>query len=204
MTIHSTGKNIPTYAISNLLIQGERAADTVTFVLDRFYEGTDLSSCTFCIRGLNEEGYEIEQTLLPVTGDDSISLEWLIGSDFAVCSGILKLELRANRGEELVLKYNMQPVFVKPGISGINAPLPETAEQAINQINAAVAEGLEELNAAMEDFDLETVKYRLDQMDRGIAEMLARPEVIPVTAEDYGMIAHKQNSLYVIIKEAQS
>ena len=204
MIIHAQGKNIPTYTFCDLLIQGESAADTVTFVLDRFYDGIDMSDCDFCMRGQNEDGYEIEQTITPISGENTITLNWVIGSGFTNCAGKLLLELRANRDEELILKYNMQPVNVKPCVSGVNTPLPDTAEQAVSQINSAVADGLAELEEAMESFDLDTVRYRLDQMDRGIAEMLARPEVIPVTAEDYEQIAHKQNSLYVIIKEAQS
>ena len=204
MIIHAQGKNIPTYTFCDLLIQGESAADTITFVLDRFYEGIDLGGCDFCIRGQNEDGYEIEQTLTTVTKGTTITVKWVIGSDFTNCAGKLLLELRANYHQELILKYNMQPVNVKPCVNGVNAPLPDTAEQAVSQINSAVAAGLAELEEAMDSFDLDTVRYRLDQMDRNIAIMLARPEVIPVTAEGYEQIAHKQNSLYVIIKEAQS
>ena len=135
MIIHAQGKNIPTYTFCDLLIQGESAADTVTFVLDRFYDGIDMSDCDFCIRGQNEDGYEIEQTLTPVSGENAITLNWVIGSGFTNCAGKLLLELRANRDEELILKYNMQPVNVKPCVSGVNTPLPDTAHKQKSSIS---------------------------------------------------------------------
>jgi hypothetical protein len=55
------------------------------------------------------------------------------------------------------------------------------------------------LQQKMDDFDLEEVEARLDQMEEDTQTYLARPEVIPVTRAEYESIIHKQNSLYVII-----
>ncbi len=209
MKVIANGKNIRTHAFGELFVQGEKMADTIEFVIDRFYNGTDLGLCTFCIRGLTKEGYELEQALLPMVTDDEIELCWRVSDSFTIESGRLCLELRASRtdslsGEDmLVVKYHMPPVNVAPTVAGPNGPVPETAEQAVSQINNAVSEGLSALRAEEESFDIDTVRARLDAMETAIAVFLARPEVIPVTAEDYAALVHKDNSLYVIIEEAE-
>lgn len=209
MKVTANGKNIPTHSFGELFIQGEKLADTIEFVIDRSYCGTDLSGCTFCIRGLTEDGWELNQTLLPVVLDDRIHLSWRVSDNFTNRSGRLRLELRASRTGEndeelLVLKYHMPPVNVAPTIAGPNGPVPETAEQAVSQINDAVAEGLSELSDMQESFDLDEVMARLDAMDEAIAVFLARPEVIPMTAYEYAHSVHKANALYVITGEDEA
>ncbi|MBR2282797.1 MAG: hypothetical protein IJ874_00030 [Ruminococcus sp.] len=204
MKVKADGKNIATYAFGNLFIQGEKLADTIAISIDRYHDGTDLSECSFCIRGQTENGYEVQQTLIPVIGEDTITLSWCVSDSFTLNSGRLMLELRASRTDEndndtLVLKYNMQPVSVKPTPSGSNGPLPETAEQAVSEINAAAAAGLDALSEKMDSFPIDEVTARLDAMDGNIAVFLARPEVIPMTAAEYAASVHKANSLYVII-----
>lgn len=206
MEVTANGKNIPTCAFGNLFIQGEKLADTIVITVDRYHDGRDLSLCSFCIRGLTEDGWEVNQTLTPTADETSIRLEWQVSEVFTANSGKLRLELRASQldrddNEILVVKYNMQPVTVAPTVSGTNGPLPETAEQAVSQINGAVDTGLRELSDAQESFDLDEVKARLDAMDSNIALFLARPEVIPMTAQEYASSVHKANSLYVITGE---
>ena len=209
MKVTANGKNIPTHAFGELFIQGEKLADTIEFVVDRYYGGSDLGGCTFCIRGLTEDGWELNQTLLPVILDNEIHLSWRVSDNFTGRAGKLRLELRASRTGEneeelLILKYRMPPVTVAPTIAGPNGPVPETAEQAVSQINEAVAEGLEALIEEQESFDLDEVRARLDAMDAAIAVFLARPEVIPMTAAEYASSVHKENALYVIIGEDEA
>ena len=190
MRINANGKNIPTHAFGELFVQGEKMAEVIEFVIDRFYNGTDLGLCTFCIRGLTDDGYESEQALLPMVTDEEIELCWRVSDSFTVSPGKLRLELRANRtdslsGEDmLVVKYRMPPVNVAPTVAGTNGPVPETAEQAVSQINNAVSEGLNALRTEMESFGLDTVKARLDAMEAAIAAFPARQEATPTTAEE--------------------
>lgn len=224
MKIYAEGKNIPTYAFGSLFTQGEHYADTISFYVDRTHNGCDLMDCSFAIRGLTSDGWEVQQVLLPVlAGDGLIRLDWNVADYFTQNAGELQLELRASRTVEevtqIVLKYIMQPVTVRPTPSGNNGPLPETAEQAVSlitaaastgtqQINAAAADGesainasIDEIEAIIADYPIDEVTARLDRIEADTAVYLARPEVIPVTRTQYDSTAHKQNALYIITEE---
>lgn len=217
MKIYAKGKNIPTYAFANLFTQGENHADIIHFIVDRYYCGKDLSLCTFTMRGLTSGNYEVSQNLpMELVTADKITLRWKVSDSFTHNSGKLRLELRASETvseiDYTILKYSMAEVNVAETPSGQNGPLPETAEQAVSEINEAVGNGIAELNGEtsadlallqqkMDDFNLEEVEARLDQMEEDTQTYLARPEVIPVTRAEYDSIEHKENSLYVIIGE---
>ena len=215
MEIYAKGENIPTYAFANLFTQGENFADIIRFVVDRYYCGKDLSMCTFTIRGLTSGNWEVSQNLLmELVTEDKITLRWKVADTFTHNAGNLKLELRASETvsetDYTIIKYSMADVNVAETPAGQNGPLPETSEQAVSEINEAVGNGIAELTSEtaadmallqqkMDDFDLEEVEARLDQMEEDTQTYLARPEVIPVTRAEYESIIHKQNSLYVII-----
>lgn len=123
MEIFAKGKNIPTYAFGNLFVQGENFADTICFVIDRYYNGRDLMDCSFIIRGVTEENWEVDQILFGEADDDKIRLEWSVSNEFTHNSGTLSLELSASvqneYGDEYtVIKFDMPPVCVKPTING--------------------------------------------------------------------------------------
>ncbi|MBR4627618.1 MAG: hypothetical protein IKO47_07975 [Ruminococcus sp.] len=231
MVIHANGKNIPTYAFGSLFIQGESLADVITFVVDRYYCGKDLSLCDFAVRGVTEENWEANQVLPMEVGERTISLTWNVSDSFTYNAGKLLLELRASEtsagGVNTVVKYSMSPVYVAPTIAGRNGPLPDTAEQAVSEINAAVSEGLEDLqekidslditeytaqltsateadlellSEAMDEFGLDEVNARLDKMEEDTQTYLARPEVVALTRAEYEAITPKEDSLYVIIQ----
>jgi hypothetical protein len=235
MIIYAEGKNIPTYAFGELFTQGEHCADTITFLIGRTYNGFDLMECDFAMRGLTSGGYEVQQDLTPTASEgDMISLDWSVADTFTLNSGELQLELRVSKvvdGEsQLVIKFIMQPVYVRPTPNGSNGPLPETAEQAVSLISAAASAGRQAvefaaatgtnavetaaadgaavidaktaaIEAEMDAYPIASVTARLDQMEADTAIYLARPEVIPVTRSQYDSIAHKQNALYVITRE---
>lgn len=207
MEIYAKGKNIPTFAFGNLFTEGECFADTITFYIERFYNGIDLMDFSFLIKGVNESNYEAVQSLFPKDCGDYIALEWSVSSYFTVRAGKLELELRASNGksepENIVVKYAMPPVYVNPSPEGTNAVVPDTAEQLMSGIADAVASGVTEIQETIDSFDITAVEERLDNMDENISVFLARPEVIPVTRSEYDTTAHKQNSLYVIVKEAE-
>lgn len=212
MEVYAQGKNIPTYSFAHLFVQGENCADTLTFVVDGSYGGNDLSSCDFCIVGISDERWESRQVLLPEICGDKIRLSWKVSNTFTQNSGKLELELRASRGDELVLKYEMEPVYVRAALSGENAPTPDMAEQVISDIMRTAADGmadvaeaknsaLNELQTKMDEFGLEETEERLDKMEADTAVYLARPEVIALTQAEYDRLTPKTDSLYVIIQE---
>lgn len=207
MEIYAKGKNIPTFAFSKLFTKGERYADTITFYIDRYYNSSDLLDFSFLIKGVGESGFEVTQTLFPRECGEYVALDWRVLDWFTVREGKLELELRASNGkdepERIVIKYLMPPVYVNPSPSGTNTVVPDTSEQVISEINDAVSEGIKEIQGVVNEFDLSEVEERLDTMDENIDVFLARPEVIPVTQSEYDAAQHKENSLYVIVKEAE-
>ena len=205
MELIAQGKNIPTYPIGNLFIQGEYYADTIYIVVDRFYNGWDLSECNFAIKGETESGEMIASALLFEMQEDKLRLEWKVSGLFTQNSGRLKLELTASLVSEdatrCIVRYDMASVSVKPSLTGTNEVIPDTAEQTISQVNQATADGLSQIRAEIEAFDIDSVSRRLDVMEDACMTFLARPEVIAVTQEEYDSSEHKQNSLYIITKE---
>ena len=205
MEIYASGKNIPTYPFGNLFTQGEIYADEITFYIDRYYSGIDLYTCNFAIRGLTEQNSECSQNLnAELAENNRLKLVWRVADVFTYDSGKLLLEIRAiyvqDAQPHIVVKYSMPPVYVKPTFSGNNSPLPDTTEQAINEIISATADGISEIQEIIDAFDIDSVSQRLDQMEADTAVYLARPEVIPVTQAQYDSTEHKQNALYVIVR----
>ena len=212
MEVFAQGKNIPTYSFGRMFVQGEHCADKITFMVDKNYSGNDLSECNFSIIGISDGKWEICQILTPVVCNDKIKLEWTVSNNFTQNSGKLELELRASKNDSLILKYDMQPVYVKPALNGENAPLPDASDQIISDITAAAVQGIEDIddakNAAlgnlqqkMDEFGLEATEERLDKMEADTAVYLARPEVVALTREEYESITVKADSLYVIVTE---
>ena len=180
------------------------------------------------MRGINENGGEAQQVIVPDISDYSLIFSWNVSESFTAVSGELKLELRASvtdsGGESrLILKFGMEPVFVAESPKGENLPIPDAAEQIISEIagvassalekisdssaqaaadiTSAAASGKAQIENIISEFDISAVEERLDDMDSDIAVFLSRPEVIPMTAAQYASVTPKQNSLYVIIKE---
>ncbi|MDE6035515.1 MAG: hypothetical protein K2G36_06355 [Ruminococcus sp.] len=228
MDIFAKGKNIPTYSFGNLFVQGEKFADTINILLGRFYNNADISGYNFMIVGVNEDGYEANQVIMPeVTDYNTVRIRWRVSEDFTRRSGKLRLELRAFEEADgvinTVIKYDMSPVTVKPTVDGKNESLPDTNEQFINRMAIVTGECLEQLqdsinraNLQLQEivnnfnvwvqgqinaFNIEDTKRRLDSMEADTAVYLARPEIIPVTRKEYDTIEHKKNSLYVITGE---
>lgn len=206
MKIYAKGKNIPTFAFGKLFTQGESMADTITFYIERFYEGKDMLDFSFHIKGVTENGAEALQSLFPIENGKYVALNWTVSELYTVYSGELKLEIIAVKGESesdrVVVKYNMPSVYVNASVKGTNEVMPDVAEQLMNEISESVSTGINEIQSVIDNFDLSSVEQRLDNMDEDINVFLARPEVIPLTQEKYdSMGAYKENALYVIIKE---
>lgn len=205
MELTAQGKNIPTYPIGNLFTQGECFADTIYITVDRYYDRWDLSECSFSIKGETESGEVITAALLFKPMETKLRVIWQVSDLFVKNAGRLMLELKAsnviNGTVKCVVKYDMPPVYVKPALEGTNEILPDTSEQIIGQVNKAAADGLAEIRAEIDAFDLDLVNQRLDNMDSACETFLGRPEVIAMTQEEYDSSEHKSNSLYIIIKE---
>lgn len=204
MEVFAKGKNIPTYSFNRLFTQGEIFADTISFVLDRFYNGIDIYYFTFVLTGVNESNGEAIQALFPEKrGEDKIVLKWSVGERFTKNSGKLELEIRASNYIDMddynVIKYNMQPVYVNESPNATNSVQPDSSEQLLSQIYDAVASGLEALSQMQNSFNLAVIERRLNKMESDTAIYLSRPEVIALTKKEYDAIVPKTDSLYVIL-----
>ena len=82
------------------------------------YHNVDLSECTFILRAVNSAGNLVEQTLRKSLNENSIFLTWTVDEYFTAVSGVLKLEIRGIKGDELVIKYDLSDIIVRESIVG--------------------------------------------------------------------------------------
>ncbi len=127
MILKANQKYIDMSAVRHLLANGEKNADFLTFEVDRDYHGVDLSDCTFILRAVNSAGNLAEQTLKKHIDNNSIFLTWKVDEYFTAVSGVLKLEIRGIKGDELVIKYGLSDIFVRESAVGEGVPdIPDT------------------------------------------------------------------------------
>ena len=134
MILKAEHKYIDTSPIAHLFINGEKNADIINFELDRFYNGIDLTACDFILRAVNASQNLIDQILEKTINDNCISLKWTVNEYFTSVDGKLLLEIRAVSGDELVLKYVLNPVYVKSSATGEGLPSLDTVEKALDDM----------------------------------------------------------------------
>lgn len=143
MILRANQKYIDMSDVGHLLACGEKNADILTFQISQFYHGIDLSECAFIIRGVNSACNLIEQTLRKQIKDSSIFLTWTVDEYFTAVSGVLKLEIRGVRGDELVIKYDLSDIFVRESAVGEGLPQPDMIEKAISEMSEILAKAEE-------------------------------------------------------------
>ena len=143
MILRANQKYIDMSDVGHLLACGEKNADILTFQISQFYHGIDLSECTFIIRGVNSARNLTEQTLRKQIKDGSIFLTWTVDEYFTAVSGVLKLEIRGVRGDELVIKYDLSDIFVRESAVGEGLPQPDMIEKAISEMSEILAKAEE-------------------------------------------------------------
>ena len=143
MILRANHKYIDMSDVGHLLACGEKNADILTFQISQFYHGIDLSECAFIIRGVNSACNLIEQTLRKQIKDSSIFLTWTVDEYFTAVSGVLKLEIRGIKGDELVIKYDLSDIFVRESAVGEGLPQPDMIEKAISEMSEILAKAEE-------------------------------------------------------------
>ena len=143
MILRANHKYIDMSDVGHLLACGEKNADILTFQISQFYHSIDLSECTFIIRGVNSACNLIEQTLRKQIKDSSIFLTWTVDEYFTAVSGVLKLEIRGIKGDELVIKYDLSDIFVRESAVGEGLPQPDMIEKAISEMSEILAKAEE-------------------------------------------------------------
>lgn len=143
MILRANQKYIDMSDVGHLLVCGEKNADILTFQISQFYHGIDLSECAFIIRGVNSACNLIEQTLKKQIKDSSVFLTWTVDEYFTAVSGVLKLEIRGIKGDELVIKYDLSDIFVRESAVGEGLPQPDMIEKAISEMSEILAKAEE-------------------------------------------------------------
>lgn len=127
MILKANRKYIDMSCVRHLLANGEKNADYLTFEVSKNYHDIDLSGCTFILRAVNSAGNLAEQTLKKQIDGDSIFLTWTVDEYFTAVSGVLKLEIRGVKGDELVIKYDLSDIIVRESAVGDGLPeIPDT------------------------------------------------------------------------------
>lgn len=122
MILKANQKYIDMSCVRHLLATGEKNADFLTFEISEKYHNIDLSECTFILRAVNSAGNLVEQTLKKSLNENSIFLTWTVDEYFTAVSGVLKLEIRGIKGDELVIKYDLSDIIVRENIVGEGLP----------------------------------------------------------------------------------
>jgi len=203
MIIVSNGKNIDTLPFKNLFVQGERLSEKITFRIPRYYNDEDLLPCTFVIKGVNERNEIAEQVLAVSNKISSLELEWNVASIFTAYPGKLNLEIQAliSGGGTLKysLKYILSPVYVKESLKGENVPVADIKEQAINEINSVVSDGLNAINNTIERGDISEINKKISDVEKSVEVLESRIKIKALTFQEYNNEIHSNDILYVII-----
>ena len=127
MILKANQKYIDMSCVRHLLATGEKNADYLIFEISKNYHNVDLAECTFILRAVNSAGNLVEQTLKKQTYGNSIFLTWTVDEYFTAVSGVLKLEIRGIKDNELVIKYDLSDIIVRGSAVGEGVPeIPDT------------------------------------------------------------------------------
>ena len=136
-------------------VRGDRNAETVTFTLDRYYDGQNFAAKNFFVEILNaENSYDIAAANAVDYDDEKLTLEWLVGPRNAAAAGIAKVRIRATEGENFIWQsyigeFNIADTFdqnipeVEPGITVVDQTL-----IILEELQAKTIQASESANAA--------------------------------------------------------
>ena len=149
MELQVIGKTLITEPIKNVLTQGEANVDTFKITLPKMYGANDLSTFSFKMRGASTKETIAEQVLVKSVLGDSIVLLWTITRDFTAVEGTLSLELVgvSSDGDEII-KLTSNDIAIKGNLVGSYSPPVSAIEQALAQMQIAIAKATAEANRA--------------------------------------------------------
>ena len=131
MILKANQKYIDMSSVRHLLAKGEKNVDYLTFEISKNYHNIDWSECAFILRAVNSSGNLAEQILRKQIDSNSIFLTWTVDEYFTAISGVLKLEIRGIKGDELIIKYDLSDIIVRE--SAVGEDLPEIPDTTIIQ-----------------------------------------------------------------------
>ena len=161
--IHSNGKTFRSADFENLIIGGQNEADTICFVVQKIFQGLDLSSWSWYLQFTNKEGCGDTVFLHSSISTECISnlhVEWTPSQTATQVPGKLLLQLYAVKKEgENVRRFVFSPVpvYISEWLNPepITQALPTVIEQAVElmteylaQLNDAIQAGEDAKKAA--------------------------------------------------------
>lgn len=145
MKLKAYGKFIDSTPIKNILVQGEKNADIISFEIDRYYNNIDISELVFIMKGINSENQLAEQNLIKKIEKNIIILKWTVDAQFTAKAGVLNLEIRGVTNSETDSDLNTVIKYTIPSVNVIsssvdNLPSVDVISNTLDSIHAAAAE----------------------------------------------------------------
>lgn len=206
ITLYTHNKTLVTSPIKTLIRNGEKNADEITIITERFYGGTDLSLCGFVIEAVNSMGTCAVQMLSSSVTENGLELYWKITSDFTAVSGPLKLSLKAvSSDNEVIILFDGGEIHVC-GENNEDLLPTDVKEQLLSQIEASIASiddiatqaVNEKTQAFVDNFDPTPI------VESCIPDNLVTSddvrEIVVLTSEEYDDIAvPSSDTLYIVM-----
>lgn len=201
ITIYATNKDLNTSPIRSLVRNGERNADQVSIVLNRFYGDYDLSEFNFLIEGINSQDTISVQNLTADVGDQTVTLEWIISQEFTAVSGPLKLSLKAkNSTDSTVIIFDGGEIEVC-GENSDDYLATETSENLLAQIETAISNFSESFSKQVEGLAEEKLNEAVEEKFNGdfvTSSDISR--IVKISQEEYDALeSPEENVLYVVV-----
>lgn len=145
-SIRITGRDIIIPQDFRFVCKGDNESEIVTFVMDRYYEGIDLSTKTVTIKYINAKGEGDRVIACNVSYDaDFIYFGWLVTNTATVESGKIKFSIELldyDATTDIFFAWNTHPseliveegLIVDPSIMANNASFIQQASVALNNI----------------------------------------------------------------------
>ncbi len=145
MELKVTNKRLDTRPIGRRLTQGESLVDRPRIVLQKTYEGLDISGYSYEIRAVSDKDTLVRRPLDKTIEGDKLILLWTVTAEFTSVSGPLALTIVGmdEAGNEII-KITSDKIIIREDPEGAwTAPPPDVLNDALRQMailqNAAVA-----------------------------------------------------------------
>lgn len=154
MELTVSNKTLDTSQIKNLLRQGEANVDSPVIVLDKTYNGIDISGYTFTLRAASNKNTLVSRVLQKEVLTDKIRLTWEVVPEYTAVPGSLHITIvgTSATGEDII-KITADAINVLSDPSSWSAPSPDVVADAINQMTAILVDATAEANRAAAEAD---------------------------------------------------
>lgn len=138
MELKVTKKRMDVSPIQHRLVQGEALVDRPKIILQRDYEGLDITNLNFEIRAVSEKETMVRRTMEKAVEGDRIILTWTVTKEFTAVPGLLSLTvIGTNAAGDEIMKITSERITVrKDPEEDWSEPPPDIIEDALRQMAA--------------------------------------------------------------------